>query len=98
MWWRRKRWEKKAVREWEGYHHARRTPLDQLDSLVVELIRIAERERLAASARAREIGARLNRTGGLPAMETAVRELSYWHPDQRNSLSQAWDGVGDWRF
>jgi hypothetical protein len=98
VWWRERRNERlvaKYARKRAKYGARRRTPLDQLDPLVRELVHIGV-DGFQFSLRAKEIGTLLDHRGGIDEMRAAHEQVSYWHPDQARALERAWGGIGDW--
>jgi hypothetical protein len=98
VWWRERRNERlvaKYARKRARNVARRRTPLDQLDPLVGELVRIGA-DGFQFSLRAKEIGKLLDQRGGIDEMRAAHQQASYWHPDQARALERAWGGIGDW--
>ncbi|WP_344109440.1 hypothetical protein [Kribbella alba] len=85
----------KYARKRAKYSARRRTPLDQLDPLVRELVRIGA-DGFQFSLRAKEIGKLLDHRGGIAEMRAAHEQVSNWHPDQARALERAWGGIGDW--
>jgi hypothetical protein len=77
---------------------------DEYQLLLADLCQLIDLERNnktpaeSSSNKARQIGEKLNRSGGFELMREMMQEVSRRRPYDYQLLNFWWDGIGDWRY